>query len=157
MSSKLKWVEHVLPKCFARSPLEICPRFYKFARALSVLFLLVFLLCNSAPRSAWSFDLNLREQDAGYDVLQRHSSPYGMKQVQTLEKHIESEGLSGISGSSSDVTADRAAQALIQRKKQRAMTQAMSPGKQIMMVSALQNVNVPKFFFLFAYFTMHEL
>ena len=58
-----------------------------------------------------------------------------MKKIHAMEKQVESENAGGSSGSMHDITADRAAQALVQRKKQRAMTQALSPGKQIAMVS----------------------
>jgi len=83
----------------------------------------------SKPKK-WSFDLNLREQDVGYDALQKYPSPYGMKKVQTFEKQVDNESAGG---SAHEVAADKAAQALVQRKRQRAMAQAMSPGKQIMM------------------------
>jgi hypothetical protein len=81
--------------------------------------------------SKWSFDLNLREQDVGYETLQRYPSPYGMKKVHELEREVENEG-----GSEHDIAVNKAAQALLQRKRQHAMAQAMSPGKQILMVRA---------------------
>jgi hypothetical protein len=82
----------------------------------------------------WSFDLNLNEQDIGYEVLKRCPLPYGMKRVHEFEKEVENEG-----GSEHDVAVNKAAQALLQRKRQHAMAQAMSPGKQLLMVSFTYN------------------
>lgn len=86
---------------------------------------------SSKPSSAltkWSFDLNLSEQDIGYEVLKRCPLPYGMKRVHEFEKEVENEG-----GSEHDIAVNKAAQALLQRKRQHAMAQAMSPGKQLLM------------------------
>lgn len=88
----------------------------------------------------WSFDLNLREQDIGYEALQRYPLPYGMKRIHDYEKEVENEG-----GSEHEIAVNKAAQALLQRKRQHAMAQAMSPGKQLLMV----RFSLPEMFFVF--------
>mmetsp|Transcript_5278 Transcript_5278/g.11477 ORF Transcript_5278/g.11477 Transcript_5278/m.11477 type:complete len:186 (+) Transcript_5278:174-731(+) len=91
----------------------------------------------------WSVDLTLREQDVGYDVLQKLPPPPGMRKVNALERKIENEGL-GASGARS---ASRDALAIAQRKKAKAMSMAMSPGRQIamngfMMYMSGKNLNI---------------
>jgi dTDP-4-amino-4,6-dideoxygalactose transaminase len=89
----------------------------------------------------WSFDLNLSEQDIGYEVLKRCPLPYGMKRVHEFEKEVENEG-----GSEHDIAVNKAAQALLQRKRQHAMAQAMSPGKQLLMVRFTSNYGIGMIF-----------
>ena len=91
----------------------------------------------------WSIDLTLREQDAGYDSLQKLPPPPGLRKVGALESKIQSEGL-GAAGSRS---ASKDAQIIAQRKKAKAMSIAMSPGRQIamngfMMYMSGKNLNI---------------
>jgi dTDP-4-amino-4,6-dideoxygalactose transaminase len=96
---------------------------------------------NDSALTKWSFDLNLSEQDIGYEVLKRCPLPYGMKRVHEFEKEVENEG-----GSEHDIAVNKAAQALLQRKRQHAMAQAMSPGKQLLMVRFTSNYGIGMIF-----------
>lgn len=100
-------------------------------------------------RRKWSMDLILREQDVGYDSLQKLPAPPGMRKVAGLERKIESEG-----GKESSVVAgggrgpsSRDALALAAKKRARAMAVATGPGKQIamnafMMYMSGSNLNI---------------
>uniref|UniRef100_A0A7S2H7B0 ER membrane protein complex subunit 4 n=1 Tax=Helicotheca tamesis TaxID=374047 RepID=A0A7S2H7B0_9STRA len=77
----------------------------------------------------WSIDLNLREQDVGYSLLQQRQAPIGMRRVNAIEKQIESEGGTG---SRTDKSSS-SAMALVAKKKAKAMSVATSPGKQMLM------------------------
>jgi hypothetical protein len=71
----------------------------------------------------FSFDLNVKEGHCGYDTLHKSENPIGMKAVQALEREH-----------SSQVVLTQAQQtALSLKKKQKAMSIAMSPGQQIAM------------------------
>jgi hypothetical protein len=71
----------------------------------------------------YSFDLNVKEGHCGYDTLHKSENPIGMKAVQALEREH-----------SSQVVLTQAQQtALSLKKKQKAMSIAMSPGQQIAM------------------------
>ena len=94
-------------------------------------------------KNKWSLDLTLREQDVGYDSLQKLPPPPGLRKVGALESKIQSEGL-GAAGSRS---ASKDAQIIAQRKKAKAMSVAMSPGRQIamngfMMYMSGKNLNI---------------
>ena len=94
-------------------------------------------------KNKWSLDLTLREQDAGYDSLQKLPPPPGLRKVGALESKIQSEGL-GAAGSRS---ASKDAHIIAQRKKAKAMSVAMSPGRQIamngfMMYMSGKNLNI---------------
>jgi hypothetical protein len=91
----------------------------------------------------WSIDLTLREQDAGYDSLQKLPPPPGLRKVGALESKIQSEGLEAAGARS----ASKDAQIIAQRKKAKAMSVAMSPGRQIamngfMMYMSGKNLNI---------------
>mmetsp|Transcript_6795 Transcript_6795/g.9991 ORF Transcript_6795/g.9991 Transcript_6795/m.9991 type:complete len:188 (-) Transcript_6795:536-1099(-) len=78
----------------------------------------------------WSIDLNLREQDVGYSLLQQRQAPIGLRRVSAFEKQIDSEG--GMGSRTGDKSSS-SAMALVAKKKARAMSVATSPGKQILM------------------------
>lgn len=97
----------------------------------------------SPQNKKWSIDLTLREQDVGYDCLKKLPPPPGLRKVGALESKIQSEGL-GAAGSRS---ASKDAQIIAQRKKAKAMSIAMSPGRQIamngfMMYMSGKNLNI---------------
>lgn len=79
----------------------------------------------------WSLDLNLREQDAGYSLLQQCPDPPGMKRVHALERQIETDTSHDGTGSSADK--NKQALAIVAKKKAKAMSIATSPGKQMLM------------------------
>jgi len=78
----------------------------------------------------WSTDLNLREGDIGYSLLQQCPYPLGMKKVQALEKQFESETSHGGNGTARDKNSSNA---LVAKKRAKALSIATSPGKQILM------------------------
>mmetsp|Transcript_4834 Transcript_4834/g.13728 ORF Transcript_4834/g.13728 Transcript_4834/m.13728 type:complete len:191 (-) Transcript_4834:399-971(-) len=79
----------------------------------------------------WSIELNLREQDLGYSLLQQCPAPPGMKRVQALEKQFESDNVHGGTGSSAEK--NKQALAIVAKKRAKAMSIAQSPGKQMLM------------------------
>jgi len=85
---------------------------------------------------SWSFDLNLRDQDAGYPELQRFPSPPGMKEIASFEKRIlQEQSINPSSPSSTTMnTKSKTLQTqILARKKAKAMNMALAPGKQIFM------------------------
>ena len=95
--------------------------------------------CTHISRS-FSFDLNLKEGHAGYDVLYNAEKPLGLKGIQGLEHEASSTGSTGI------LTAQQQ-NALAAKKKSKAMTMATAPGQQIfmnafMMYMSGKNLNI---------------
>ena len=87
-------------------------------------------------RRRWSVNLNLREYDVGYATLQKKSPPCDMSLVQSIEKEMEQKSSSTYSiNDDTGITAAENKQALAirARKQSKAMSIAMSPGKQIAM------------------------
>eukprot|EP00566_Odontella_aurita_P026604 CAMPEP_0113591206 /NCGR_PEP_ID=MMETSP0015_2-20120614/37135_1 /TAXON_ID=2838 /ORGANISM="Odontella" /LENGTH=181 /DNA_ID=CAMNT_0000497551 /DNA_START=93 /DNA_END=638 /DNA_ORIENTATION=- /assembly_acc=CAM_ASM_000160 len=84
----------------------------------------------------WSIELNLREQDLGYSLLQQCPAPPGMKRVQALEKQFESDNVHGGTGSSAEK--NKQALAIVAKKRAKAMSIAQSPGKQML----IKNLNI---------------
>ena len=84
-----------------------------------------------SDKQPWSFDLNLREGDAGYDVLQKVATPFKVNKALSLEKQsLNSHGMSSGADKGGSSTA---ALALMAKKRQKAMEVALAPGKQIFM------------------------
>ena len=75
----------------------------------------------------WSVNLNLRENDVGYTTLHKKSPPVDMTLVQSVEKDTYSiKDDTGITAAE-----NKQAMAIRSRKQSKAMSIAMSPGKQI--------------------------
>uniref|UniRef100_A0A7S1YWL0 ER membrane protein complex subunit 4 n=1 Tax=Trieres chinensis TaxID=1514140 RepID=A0A7S1YWL0_TRICV len=85
----------------------------------------------SKEERPWSIDLNLREQDVGYSLLQNCPPPLGMKKVQSLERQYEAENSHGSAGTTGDKS--NKAKSIVAKKQAKAMSIATSPGKQILM------------------------
>ncbi|KAL7551278.1 hypothetical protein ACHAWF_014472 [Thalassiosira exigua] len=82
----------------------------------------------------WSVNLNLREHDVGYSALQKKTAPCDMRIVQSVEKEIEHKSNYSIKDDAG-ITAveNKQAMAIRARKQSKAMSIALSPGKQIAM------------------------
>ena len=79
------------------------------------------------PYRRWSVNLNLRENDVGYTTLHKKSPPVDMTLVQSVEKDTYSiKDDTGITAAE-----NKQAMAIRSRKQSKAMSIAMSPGKQI--------------------------
>mmetsp|Transcript_8964 Transcript_8964/g.14947 ORF Transcript_8964/g.14947 Transcript_8964/m.14947 type:complete len:186 (-) Transcript_8964:62-619(-) len=76
---------------------------------------------------SFSFDLNIKEGHAGYDVLHKSESPVGYKDVVHLEHQHGKAGGAGMTMTAQQQTA------LAAKKKAHAMTIATKPGQQILM------------------------
>ena len=75
----------------------------------------------------WSVNLNLRENDVGYTTLHKKSAPVDMTLVQSVERDTYSiKDDTGITAAE-----NKQAMAIRTRKQSKAMSIAMSPGKQI--------------------------
>jgi len=81
-----------------------------------------------------SIDFSSREQDLGFN-RQNLPSPYGMKEIQIIEQQLmhETSGVGGSASSKKNLSTENTAKVLIQKKQQRAMGLAMSPGKNMVM------------------------
>mmetsp|Transcript_29589 Transcript_29589/g.62199 ORF Transcript_29589/g.62199 Transcript_29589/m.62199 type:complete len:195 (+) Transcript_29589:200-784(+) len=86
----------------------------------------------------WSVNLSLQENDIGYTFLKNRPPPCDMKLVQSMEKQLEQKSSSRsstniIGESSANLAESKQALAIRARKQSKAMSIALSPGKQIAM------------------------
>lgn len=82
----------------------------------------------------WSVNLNLQDNDVGYDVLQKRPAPCDMRLVQSVEKEMEQKSSYSIKDDAGGSAAENKQAVAIQaRKKSKATSIALSPGKQIAM------------------------
>lgn len=82
----------------------------------------------------WSVNLNLTENDVGYEVLKHKPAPCDMRIVQSVEKQMERKsGYSIKDDAVASAAEDKQAVAIRARKQSKAMSIALSPGKQIAM------------------------
>ena len=81
----------------------------------------------------WSVNLNLRENDVGYSVLQKKAPPCDMRLVQSTEKEIEQKSSYSAKDDTIAAAENKQAVAVRARKQSKAMSIAISPGKQIAM------------------------
>ncbi|KAL7534358.1 hypothetical protein ACHAXR_005815 [Thalassiosira sp. AJA248-18] len=83
----------------------------------------------------WSVNLNLHENDVGYTILQKKPAPCDMRIVQSVEKEMEQKSSYSSTKDDTGITAaeNKQAVAIRARKQSKAMSIAISPGKQIAM------------------------
>ena len=82
----------------------------------------------------WSVNLNLRENDVGYSVLQKKPAPCDMRIVQSVDKEMEHKSSYSIKEDAGITAAEnKQIMAIRARKQSKAMSIAISPGKQIAM------------------------
>jgi len=91
-----------------------------------------------SSKRRWSVNLKLQDNDVGYTVLQKMPSICDMRLVQTIEKEMEAKSSYSVkddsTGSNSISAAEnKQALAIRARKQSKAMSIAISPGKQIAM------------------------
>ena len=89
---------------------------------------------NSFLRRRWSVNLNLHENDVGFDFLQKKTAPCDMRIVESVEKQMEQRSNSSRDDDAGATLAEnKQANAIRARKQSKAMSIALSPGKQIAM------------------------
>eukprot|EP00578_Thalassiosira_sp_NH16_P001360 CAMPEP_0181135188 /NCGR_PEP_ID=MMETSP1071-20121207/32489_1 /TAXON_ID=35127 /ORGANISM="Thalassiosira sp., Strain NH16" /LENGTH=205 /DNA_ID=CAMNT_0023221759 /DNA_START=329 /DNA_END=943 /DNA_ORIENTATION=+ len=82
----------------------------------------------------WSVNLNLRENDVGYSVLKNKPPPCDMRLVQSFEKEMDQKSSYSVKDDAGITVAEnKQAVAIRARKQSKAMSIAVSPGKQIAM------------------------
>mmetsp|Transcript_8410 Transcript_8410/g.18181 ORF Transcript_8410/g.18181 Transcript_8410/m.18181 type:complete len:192 (-) Transcript_8410:197-772(-) len=87
-----------------------------------------------ASKRRWSVNLNLQDNDVGYNVLQRKPAPCDMRLIQSVEKDMEQKSSYSIKDDTGITAAEnKQAMAIRARKQSKAMSIAISPGKQIAM------------------------
>mmetsp|Transcript_19234 Transcript_19234/g.33004 ORF Transcript_19234/g.33004 Transcript_19234/m.33004 type:complete len:193 (+) Transcript_19234:184-762(+) len=89
-----------------------------------------------SQKRRWSVNLNLTENDVGYALLQKKPPPCDMRLVQSIEREMEHKSTYSIKDDASNsITAaeNKKAMAIRARKQSKAMSIAISPGKQIAM------------------------
>jgi len=81
----------------------------------------------------WSVNLNLNDNDVGYSVLQKRPAPCDMRIVQSGEKEMEHKPSYSAKDDTITAAENKQAVAIRARKQSKAMSIAISPGKQIAM------------------------
>mmetsp|Transcript_23243 Transcript_23243/g.35918 ORF Transcript_23243/g.35918 Transcript_23243/m.35918 type:complete len:193 (+) Transcript_23243:62-640(+) len=83
----------------------------------------------------WSVNLNLQENDVGYNQLKQKPSPIDMRSVQAVKKEMEQKSTYSIKHNDAGAIDKESKQTLAirARKQSKAFSIALSPGKQIAM------------------------
>ena len=96
------------------------------------------ILCygNISRCRRWSIDLNLNENDAGYNTLQKVPHPLGMRRVAAMERQCATSFNRSHSSAAEGALATKEKKqqkAIVAKKQASAMAMATSPGKSILM------------------------
>jgi hypothetical protein len=82
-------------------------------------------------RRRWSINLNLKEYDVGYTVLQKSPSPCDMSLVQSTAQKLEQRTTHTIKDDAVTAAENKRIMSIRARKQSKAMSIALSPGKQL--------------------------
>ncbi|KAL3771234.1 hypothetical protein ACHAWO_005174 [Cyclotella atomus] len=84
-----------------------------------------------ATKRLWSVNLNLQEHDVGYAYLQKKPSPCDMSLVQSTAQKLEQKTSYSIKDDAMTAAENKQVMAIRARKQSKAMSIALSPGKQL--------------------------
>lgn len=79
----------------------------------------------------WAVNLNLQEHDVGYNYLQKKPSPCDMSIVQSTAQKLEQKTSYSIKDDAMTAAENKQIMAIRARKQSKAMSIALSPGKQL--------------------------